>query len=642
MCGIAGIFALNDQGKKLLSKTNDAIQTLNKRGPDAHGVYQHGCVSLGHTRLSIIDTSEASAQPMTDGSGRYTIVYNGEFYNYKSVRRELQADGVKFSSEGDTEVLLQLYIKEGEKCVEKVNGFFAFAIYDKEEQSLFVARDRLGIKPLLYFQDEDKIIFASELKALIQYEIPREIDHVSLFTYLQLNYVPAPYTMLNNVKKLEPGCSLTVSNQEILPPKRYYEIAYNPSKTVDVEVDNYQSAKDTLYKKMDQAVEIRLVSDVPLGTFLSGGIDSSIITSLAAQKVSGLSSFSIGFKDEPFFDETEFARSLAKKAGTKHTVFEVSNKDLFENLENVLDYFDEPFADSSAIAVYILCQQTKGHISVALSGDGADEIFSGYNKHMAEYKARNPGLKEQLVKSLAPIIDKLPQSRNSSISNLSRQLSKFSSGAKLGNKLRYWQWATIIDEEEANYLIKEKKSNRLQRLSDDGFSYKKRKEHFLHTIQKTGDINDVLLTDMNLVLQNDMLKKVDCMSMANSLEVRTPFLDHDVVDYAFSLPVDFKINRSTRKKILIDTFGHLLPEALLDRPKKGFEVPMLKWLRTDLKPMIENDLLGNKFIEQQGIFNGEAIVNLKAKLFSNNPGDSAATVWAIIVFQYWWKKHFLN
>ncbi len=642
MCGIAGIFALNDQGKKLLSKTNDAIQTLNKRGPDAHGVYQHGCVSLGHTRLSIIDTSEASAQPMTDGSGRYTIVYNGEFYNYKSVRRELQADGVKFSSEGDTEVLLQLYIKEGEKCVEKVNGFFAFAIYDKEEQSLFVARDRLGIKPLLYFQDEDKIIFASELKALIQYEIPREIDHVSLFTYLQLNYVPAPYTMLNNVKKLEPGCSLTVSNQEILPPKRYYEIAYNPSKTVDVEVDNYQSAKDTLYKKMDQAVEIRLVSDVPLGTFLSGGIDSSIITSLAAQKVSGLSSFSIGFKDEPFFDETEFARSLAKKAGTKHTVFEVSNKDLFENLENVLDYFDEPFADSSAIAVYILCQQTKGHISVALSGDGADEIFSGYNKHMAEYKARNPGLKEQLVKSLAPIIDKLPQSRNSSISNLSRQLSKFSSGAKLGNKLRYWQWATIIDEEEANYLIKEKKSNRLQRLSDDGFSYKKRKEHFLHTIQKTGDINDVLLTDMNLVLQNDMLKKVDCMSMANSLEVRTPFLDHDVVDYAFSLPVDFKINRRMRKKILIDTFGHLLPEELLDRPKKGFEVPMLKWLRTDLKPMIENDLLGNKFIEQQGIFNGEAIVNLKAKLFSNNPGDSAATVWAIIVFQYWWKKHFLN
>ena len=642
MCGIAGIFALNDQGKKLLSKTNDAIQTLNKRGPDAHGVYQHGCVSLGHTRLSIIDTSEASAQPMTDVSGRYTIVYNGEFYNYKSVRKELQADGVKFSSEGDTEVLLQLYIKQGERCVEKVNGFFAFAIYDKEEQSLFVARDRLGIKPLLYFQDEDKIIFASELKALIQYEIPREIDHVSLFTYLQLNYVPAPYTMLNNVKKLEPGCSLTVSNQEILPPKRYYEIAYNPSKTVDVEVDNYQSAKDTLYKKMDQAVEIRLVSDVPLGTFLSGGIDSSIITSLAAQKVSGLSSFSIGFKDEPFFDETEFARLLAKKAGTKHTVFEVSNKDLFENLENVLDYFDEPFADSSAIAVYILCQQTKGHISVALSGDGADEIFSGYNKHMAEYRARNPGFKEQLVKSLSPIIDKIPQSRNSSISNLSRQLSKFSSGAKLGNKLRYWQWATIIDEEEANYLIKEKKSNRLQRLSDDGFSYKKRKECFLNTIQKTGDINDVLLTDMNLVLQNDMLKKVDCMSMANSLEVRTPFLDHDVVDYAFSLPVDFKINRSTRKKILIDTFGHLLPQELLNRPKKGFEVPMLKWLRTDLKPMIEHDLLGDNFIEQQGIFNGEAIVNLKAKLFSNNPGDSAATVWAIIVFQYWWKKHFLN
>jgi len=642
MCGIAGIFALNDQGKKLLPKTDAAIQTLRKRGPDAFGVYQDGFVSLGHTRLSIIDTSKASAQPMTDPSGRYTIVYNGEFYNYKHVRRELQKDGVKFNSEGDTEVLLQLYIREGEQCVEKVNGFFAFAIYDKEEQSLFIARDRMGIKPLLYFQDDDKIIFASELKALIQYEIPLEIDHVSLFSYLQLNYVPAPYTMLNSVSKLEPGCFLCVSKNHLLPPKRYYEIEFDPAETVDVEVGNYKSAQDTIYKKIDQAVEDRMVSDVPLGTFLSGGIDSSIITSLAAQKVSDLSSFSIGFKDEPFFDETEFARSLAKKAGTKHTVFEVSNKDLFENLENVLDYFDEPFADSSAIAVYILCQRTRGHISVALSGDGADEIFTGYNKHMAEYRARNPGIKEQLVKSLSPIIDKIPQSRNTSFSNLSRQLSKFSRGAKLGNKLRYWQWATIIDEEAANYLLKEKQISRVQRLSDDGFSYKKRKENHLKTIRKTGDINDVLLTDMNLVLQNDMLKKVDSMSMANSLEVRTPFLDHNVVDYAFSLPVDFKINASTRKKILIDAFGHLLPEEILSKPKKGFEVPMLKWLRTELKPLIEDDLLNDAFIDEQGIFNGEAIVNLKAKLLSKNPGDSAATVWAIIVFQYWWKKHFLN
>ena len=642
MCGIAGIFAFSSQGEKFLSKTTDAIQTLNLRGPDAHGVFQHSKVSLGHTRLSIIDTSEASAQPMTDSSGRYTIVYNGEFYNYKAVREELKESGVKFKSEGDTEVLLQLYIQEGEKCVEKVNGFFAFAIYDKQKQSLFIARDRFGIKPLLYFQDEDKIIFASELKAIIKYEIPKEIDHISLFSYLQLNYVPAPYTMLTNVKKLEPGHFLTITNNHISEPIQYYKIPYNPDKTVDVGVDNYQSAQDTLYKKMEQAVESRLISDVPLGTFLSGGIDSSIITSLAAQKVSNLSSFSIGFKDEPFFDETKFARLMAKKAGTKHTVFEVSNKELFDNLENVLDYFDEPFADSSAIAVYILCQQTKDHISVALSGDGADEIFSGYNKHMAEYRARYPGIKEQLVKGLSPLIAKLPQSRNSSLSNLSRQISKFSSGAKLSNKLRYWRWASIIDEEEANYLIKEKRATRTQRLSDDGFSYKKRKERFLKTIRKVGDINDVLLTDMNLVLQNDMLKKVDCMSMANSLEVRTPFLDHNVVDYAFSLPVDFKINGRTRKKILIDTFGHLLPEELLNRPKKGFEVPMLKWLRTDLKPLIEHDLLGTKMIEEQGIFNGEAIANLRAKLFSNNPGDSAATVWAIIVFQYWWKKHFLN
>ncbi|MBL4656372.1 MAG: hypothetical protein JKX73_00100, partial [Flavobacteriales bacterium] len=463
-----------------------------------------------------------------------------------------------------------------------------------------------------------------------------------LFSYLQLNYVPAPYTMLQNVSKLEPGQSILISNSKVNPPKNYYTIPYDSKKVVDTEPNAYLSAQKTLYDKLEEAVELRLVSDVPLGTFLSGGIDSSIITSLAVQKVPDLQSFSIGFKDEPYFDETSYARMVAKKAGTKHTVFEVSNKELLNNLDSVLGYFDEPFADSSAIAVYILCQQTKDHISVALSGDGADEVFSGYNKHMAEYKARHPGLKEKLVKGLSPIFEKIPQSRNSSFTNFSRQLSKFSAGAKLSNKLRYWRWASIIDEEEANYLIKEKESKRSQRLSDEAFVYKKRKEGFLKTIKKNGDINDVLLTDVNLVLQNDMLKKVDCMSMANSLEVRTPFLDHNVVNYAFSLPVDFKINGRVRKKILLDTFKNLLPDELLNRPKKGFEVPLLNWLQNDLKNLIQNELLSQKFILDQGIFNVEAIEFLKAKLFSNNPGDSASTVWAVIVFQHWWKKHIEN
>lgn len=640
MCGITGILAINQRGAEHLSSTESAIQTLSKRGPDANGIYTHKNVSLGHSRLSIIDTSAESSQPMTDESGRYTIVYNGEFYNYRSIKEELILEGVQFNSTGDTEVVLQLFIKEGPKCVEKINGFFAFAIYDKKEESLFLARDRFGIKPLLYYYDDDKFVFGSELKALLKYDIPKEIDNVSLFSYLQLNYVPSPFTMLQNVSKLEPGHHLLVTKSTVNEPVCYYKIPYNPNNTVAVEPTEYLNAQKTLYDKMEEAVALRLVSDVPLGTFLSGGIDSSIITSLAVQKTPDLQSFSIGFKDEPYFDETNYAQMVAKKAGTKHTVFQVSNKDLLNNLENVLGYFDEPFADSSAIAVYILCQQTKDHISVALSGDGADEVFSGYNKHMAEYKARDPGIKEQLVKGLSPILDKIPHSRNSSFTNFSRQLSKFSSGAKLNHKLRYWRWASIIDEEEANYLLKEKETKRSQRLSDEAFVYKKRKEGFLKTIQKDGDLNDVLLTDVNLVLQNDMLKKVDCMSMANSLEVRTPFLDHNVVNYAFSLPVDFKINGRVRKKILTDTFKDLLPNELLNRPKKGFEVPLLKWLQNDLRSLIDDELLNDKFILDQGIFNLEAIGYLKAKLFSNNPGDAAATVWAIIVFQYWWKKHF--
>ena len=381
------------------------------------------------------------------------------------------------------------------------------------------------------------------------------------------------------------------------------------------------------------------MSDVPLGAFLSGGIDSSTICALASRHVDKLHTFSIGFKDEPFFDETHYAQLVAQKFNTEHTVFSLSNDDLYGGLQNILDYIDEPFADSSAINVYLLSQYTRKEVTVALSGDGADEMFSGYNKHYAEFQARNPGLKGELVRSLYPFLRQFPKGRHSKLTNLNRQLQRFAEGMKLSNKDRYWKWATFSNEEKSNYLLREPLIEQEQRLSDLAYDYKKRKEFLLRNISKKGNMNEVLYTDMQLVLPNDMLYKVDLMSMANSLEVRTPFLDKNVVDFAFEIPVQFKINERMRKKIVQDTFRKILPEELFNRPKKGFEVPLLGWLRHELNDRIRHDWFDPDFLEEQQIFNPTAIQSLLQKLHSTSPDGAPYTVWALIVFQSWYKKY---
>jgi len=640
MCGIVGIVSSN---QKELSKIATATRTLSNRGPDNRSTSKFDNLSLGHARLSIIDTSKAANQPFSDASERYTIVFNGEIYNYKELKEELVADQINFNTNSDTEVLLQLYIKYGEDCLDKLNGFFAFAVFDKKKNSLFIARDRIGIKPLLYYFDEEQFIFSSELKAILTFNIKKEIDKISLFNFLQFNYIPTNNSILENVKKLNPGHFIFIKNinklPEVIEEETYYEIPYNTETTIQTSAFNYDKSQEILRNLLDDSVQKRLVADVPVGTFLSGGVDSSIISLLAKQHQPDLQTFSIGYKDEPFFDETSYANAVAKKIGSKHHVFSLSNDDLYENLNDILDYIDEPFADSSAIAVYILSKYTKKHVAVALSGDGADEMFSGYNKHMAEYKSRNPGLTESAVKMGYLLWRNLPKSRNSKITNINRQLYKFSLGAKLPHKARYWKWAGILNEERANYLVKEELIFNPQRLSDTAFEYKKRKDDLLQHIRKEGNINDVLYTDMRMVLPNDMLRKVDSMSMANSLEVRTPFLDHRLVNFAFTLPSAFKINADMKKKILQDAFRNELPEEIYNRPKHGFEVPLLEWFRNELRSKIEDDLLSDDFIEEQGIFNVAATRELKQQLFSNNPEDVQATIWALIVFNSWWKKY---
>jgi len=629
MCGITGIITNYTLSSDELARTKKAADRLAKRGPDAEGMVNYESTVLAHRRLSIIDTNEGSNQPMEDVSHRYSIVFNGEIYNYKILKKDLEEKGYKFNNESDTEVLLNGYDCYGTAFLNKLNGFFAFVIYDKLEKTSLVARDRFGIKPLLFYKKESAFYFASEMKALLEFDIPREIDHTSLYTYLQLNYVPEPHSMIKDVKKLKPGHYLKIDAQNRVQKIPFYQIDYPKvdAKYLDL---GYEQAKTQFLELLDRSIERRLVADVPLGTFLSGGIDSSLVTALASKKISNLSTFSIGFKDDPHFDETEYALEVAKKFNTNHHVFSLSRNDLLESLHQTLDYIDEPFADSSALAVNALSRETKKYVTVALSGDGADEMFSGYHKHMGEFLMRQKGVKQQMVKKLSPIWSALPKSRNSSLGNFFRKLDKFATGSSLSKGERYWLWASLLNEADA--------ANLMLKRPEKG-SYLKRKEEILAVISKGKDFNDVLFTDVNLVLQSDMLRKVDLMSMANGLEVRTPFLDHELMNFAFSIPSNFKIDGQMKKKIVQDAARDILPEMLYNRPKKGFEVPLGDWMRNELSDLINNDLLSEEFIKNQNLFNVSYVNELKLKLHSMDPEDSQANIWAILVFNSWWKKY---
>ncbi len=644
MCGIAGAYAFTEKGKDFFRKLDAAVETLKLRGPDGNGTFIDGAVALGHTRLAILDTTTAASQPFHDPTGRYTIVFNGEIFNFRELRADLP--DVAFTTSSDTEVLLHLYIRCGEAMLNRLNGFFAFAIHDRDTDSLFLARDRMGIKPLLVYQDEDVLLFGSEMKALMAFGIPKHIDSTSQFLYHQFNYTPFPHTIFKGVKEMEPGSWMRIENgrwkmedgavdeianrqSPIVLRQSFWSIPKPSSPKTTL---SYEEAQRELVRLMRLSVQRRMVSDVPLGSFLSGGIDSSVIATLAAEQTDKLKTFSIGYADEPLFDETKYAEAVAKRIGSEHTVFKLTNDDLFANLHAVLDYIDRPFADSSCLPVYILCKETRKHVTVALSGDGADELFSGYNKHAAEFRARSGGGANAAIAALRPLWHLLPSSRNSKWGNTVRQLRKFSDGLNLSAADRYWSWASFLPESEVGELMGED-----IHLSTE---YLQRKKILTEEVRGVHGMEEMLYADLHQVLRNDMLTKVDLMSMANSLEVRVPFLDHEVVEFACSLPESYKITAQMRKRIVQDAFRPMLPPELYQRPKQGFEVPLLSWFRTELRSTIHTDLLSPNFLKEQGIFSVDKVGLILTRLDSSDPGDSATHVWNLVVFQYWWKRHF--
>ena len=630
MCGIVGIIAFNEIGRFPMINLARATDTLDRRGPDHRATFVTERYGVGHRRLSIVDLSSDGHQPMRDPTGRYVLAYNGEIYNWRPLRQQLEAKGVQFRTQCDTELLLHLLIHEGKAALSKLNGFFAFAFFDTETQALLIGRDRMGIKPLYYAQDEDKVLFGSEMKALLAFGLERKLNKSALLHYLQLNYIPAPSTILQGIHKLAPGQVLEVEGRNVTVSD-WYQVPFFPEG--DLSTDYAQQQRE-LVELMEDSVAQRLIADVPVGSFLSGGIDSSVIAALAVRHTEKLHTFSIGYADEPYFDETRYAQLVAKKLGTEHTVFKVTNRDLYERLHAVLDYLDEPFADSSALPVYLVSELTRKHATVALSGDGADELFSGYNKHAAFHRMQHRGWKEKLVTMLGPLWSSMPQSRNNPLANRARQLARFAEGARLSPQERYWMWATFATEAQAHALL----APGFIEYTDQA-AHRDQKSVILNRIRE-GTVQEALYTDARLVLPDDMLTKVDRMSMANSLEVRVPFLDHRVVEFAMRLPQESKINRQMRKRIVQDAFRDLLPPELYQRPKHGFEVPLLKWMQTDLKSEITQSWLAPEFVKEQGVFSPEAVQQLLKELFSTNPGDAHARVWALVVFQHWWKQYF--
>jgi asparagine synthase (glutamine-hydrolysing) len=432
----------------------NAATSLNKRGPDNQNFVTIGNCSLVHARLSIIDTSGSANQPIYDATGRYAIIFNGEIFNYQEIKKELEQKGVQFKTQSDTEVLLYAYIQFGETFLHKLNGFFAFAIFDKLEDSMFIACDRFGIKPLYYYSDEDYFFFGSELKTITQFPVKKEINWSSVAAYFQLNYIPGKNSIFKNIQRLEPGHQILIHNSEILI-KQWYTIPYNALKAEQNQL-SYDEQQKKLVELMDDSVRLRLISDVPLGAFLSGGIDSSVVTAMAARHTKHLNTFSIGFEGNSFFDETPYANLVAKHFNTNHTVFKLKNDDLFESLNELLEYTDEPFADSSALLVNILSKFTRKHVTVALSGDAGDELFAGYNKHYGEWQMRNGSWQANVIHLLQPVWQSLPKSRGGGIANKIRQLERFSNGMDLTPAERWWRWCCINDLDFVDKLLNDK------------------------------------------------------------------------------------------------------------------------------------------------------------------------------------------
>ena len=620
MCGINGLITKQDSNQTTIeSKLAEMNQLIFHRGPDEDGFFIDESVGMAMRRLSIIDLSTGK-QPIYNNDNSLVIVFNGEIYNFQKIRLELEKQNIIFKTKSDTEVILKLYEAEGVAGFKKLDGMYAFSIYDKNINKIYITRDFFGEKPLYYYSDNSQFIWASELKSILSaLKTKPKICKKGLNLFFKLTYTPAPFTIYEDVFKLQ-------ANHMIEYDLQSHTFSINEINNINNTKQNisFNDAKLELNDLVMQSIESRSVSDVPLGTFLSGGVDSSIV-SLGLSKISTnkIDTFSIGF-DKASFDETEKSQLVAKLINSNHHEFIISENDIKDHLETILLNFDEPFADSSALPTFIVSQKTRDFVKVALTGDGGDEVFGGYNKYYIgklnnKYTSVVPKFMHTSLKNvLSKVLSTKDDNRGKRF-----KIKKFLNAVNYDQE-HYWDIISLGFTTDCSNLLKP------DYLIENPFLYYKE----LTKIDKPKSLDDFREIDRHISLEGDMLVKVDRTSMLNSLECRAPFLNKTLWEFSNSLPESYLLKGWDKKYILKEAFKHEFPEGFLDKSKKGFVVPVGDWLREGLKKELES-YIDTKFLEQQAIFNIDYIKTL-INNHLNGTEDNSYKAWTFYTFQKWY------
>lgn len=630
MCGICGYISNKEYNEAVLQEMNN---TMVHRGPDDAGVYQKNLrtgmqVGMAQRRLSILDLSQAGHQPMFSEDRRFAIVYNGEVYNFKELREYLIKKNYIFHSNCDTEVILHLYVEYGRRCLEMLNGMFAIAIMDFEQEELLIARDRLGKKPLYYYfpENQNTFAFASELKPIMKFpEFHKEIRTELISSYLVNKSFESPNTVFRNTYKVEPG-QYIIWKESTIEKGFYWKLLDRFDICSKDIIEDYQIAKNGLKELLLDSVSKRMIADVPVGTFLSGGIDSTLITAIA-KEVSGeaINTYTIGFNIKEK-NEAEYAKEVAGYLGTKHTELYISEKELYEQIKDLTFYYDEPFADSSQIPTMLVSKLAKGSSTVILSGDGGDELFCGYEMYdwllWAQRLDKMGGLGYGIAN--LPLIDKL-----NLIDKMPDKLNGFINNRNSDMKLQLF--ADVREKHTRQMVIGDSVSAKY------GFE---KEIHQISSIKDNWQMQRMLL-DMRYYMADEVLVKTDRASMKCSLEVRCPILDYRIAEYSFRLPHQFKYKAGDKKHILKDIAYEMVPRELLDRPKKGFGVPLAKWLRGELCSQLLR-YADKKILKQQGIFKPEKIHEFIQKLLVSDTSLYNSVLWGFFVFQMWYQEYVEN
>ena len=627
MCGICGYISGQKYTPEILTEMNN---TMIHRGPDDAGIYQTGLsnglyLGLGQRRLSILDLSSAGHQPMLSDDRQVILVYNGEVYNYIELREELEAKGYRFQSACDTEVILNLYLEYGIDCLSMLNGMFGLVIADLRQGRVMLARDRMGKKPLYYYKapETGAFVFASELKPIMAFpEFHREIRTELISGYLVNKCFDSPNTVFHHTYKVQPG-ECVIWEKSNIRNYFYWDLLETYQKQGERKITDYGAAKEGLVNLLLDSVEKRMISDVPLGTFLSGGIDSTVITALA-QRVSAepIRTYTIGFSTQKE-NEADYAKAVAKHIGTNHTELYVSKQDLLEQIQDICKWYDEPFADSSQIPTMLVSKLAKGDVSVILSGDGGDELFCGYEQYdwmlwaqrldwlgAAGYAfGQFPALRNM------QFVDKMPDKINAFLNNRDQR-----------TKLQLF--ADVREKHTRDMII------------GGSESAKRDFEEKIHEITSLGNDWQTkrMLLDMRYYMADEVLVKTDRGSMKYSLEIRCPLLDYRIVEYSFRVPLQYKYRNGKKKYILKDIAYDLVPRELLDRPKQGFGVPVALWLRNDLNRQLRQ-YADPRILKKQGIFEAGKISEFIHRLEVSDKSVYSSVLWGFMMFQMWYQEY---